>query len=74
MNDGLEHLLVVICTLPDQGQVGQKTWQYILVALWQAPKLTLSTVDLLLEMDPDRKTQMRAQSYKLFSCHVSPKW
>lgn len=34
VNDGLQQLLVVVCTLADLGQVGQNIWQQILVVLW----------------------------------------
>lgn len=53
VNDGLQHLLVVFRALADLGQVGRDTWQHVLVVLGQAPKLALSTFDLLLDMDPD---------------------
>lgn len=57
VDDGLQHLLVVVRTLADPGQVGQNVWQQILVVLRKTLKLTLRAFDLLLNMDPGRKTQ-----------------
>ena len=61
VNDGLQQLLVVVRALANLGQVGQNIWQQVLVALWQAPKLTLGTFDLLLDMDPDKKRRKSKQ-------------
>lgn len=57
VDDGLQHLLVVVRTLADPVQVGQNVWQQILVVLRKTLKLTLRAFDLLLNMDPGRKTQ-----------------
>lgn len=73
VDDGLQHLLVVVCTLADPGQVGQNIWQQILVALRKAPKLTLSTLDLLLDMDPDRRYTGDSKGSQAFSCQVDTK-
>lgn len=57
VDDGLQDLLVVVCTPADLGQVGQNGWQQVLMMLREAEKLTLSTFDLLLDMNPETQKQ-----------------
>lgn len=70
MNDVLQHLLVVVHTLVDSGQIGQDTWQQILVVLRYAQKLALSPLDPLLHVGPDGKKH-RGQQKKFTSVFKS---
>lgn len=60
VDDGLQQLLVLLRTPPDLGQVGQNVWQQILVLLGETVKLELSTLDLLLDVDPERNTELES--------------
>lgn len=55
VDDGLQYFLVFVGTLTNAGQIGHDIWQQILVVLWEAPKLTFSTLYLLLNMKPEEK-------------------
>lgn len=55
VDDGLQYLLVFVGTLANAGQIGHNIWQQVLVVLWEAPKLTFGSLDLLLNVNPEEK-------------------